>query len=111
ATAPAAEQASANPPATEAATVAEITIPPEVHLALGKQLYNTACVICHQAGVAGAPKLGDKADWAPRIGQGFDVLTMHAIKGYKAMPPKGGRLDTPDREIVSAVGYMLSELK
>ncbi|MEZ5581876.1 MAG: c-type cytochrome [Candidatus Competibacteraceae bacterium] len=107
------EQAATAPPSTESATPAtvDITVPSDIHLARGKQLYSTACVICHQAGVAGAPKLGDKAAWAPRLTQGFDVLVEHSIKGYKGMPPKGGRLDIPDREIRSAVGYMLSELE
>jgi cytochrome c5 len=107
------EQAATTPPSTEGATPAEvkITVPSDINLARGKQLYNTACVICHQAGVAGAPKLGDKAAWAPRTAQGFDTLVEHSIKGYKGMPPKGGRLDIPNREIRSAVGYMLSELE
>jgi cytochrome c5 len=100
----------AGPTAAAPASVG-VTLPPDIELARGKQLYNTACVICHQAGVAGAPKLGDKAAWTPRLGQGFDTLVEHSIKGYKGMPPKGGRLDISDKEIISAVGYMLSELE
>jgi len=107
------EQTATAPPSTESATPAEveIAVPSDINLVRGKQLYSTACVICHQAGVAGAPKLGDKAAWTPRVAQGFDTLVEHSIKGYKGMPPKGGRLDIPNREIRSAVGYMLSELE
>ncbi|NJN48416.1 MAG: hypothetical protein HC808_20325 [Candidatus Competibacteraceae bacterium] len=118
-TAPATEPATATtqepvttaPPSTEVEGAVEVVVPADIQLARGKQLYSTACVICHQAGVAGAPKLGDKAAWAPRLTQGFDTLVDHSIKGYKGMPPKGGRLDIPNREIRSAVGYMLSELE
>ena len=64
---------------------------------------------CHEAGVAGAPKLGDKAAWEPRLAQGWDTLMEHALKGFKGMPPKGGRMDASDQEIMSAVGYMVSQ--
>ena len=64
---------------------------------------------CHATGAAGAPKLTDKAAWAPRIAQGLNVLTEHALKGIRGMPPKGGAVTLPDAEIISAVGYMVSE--
>jgi len=76
----------------------------------GKTLYNTACMACHSAGIAGAPKLGDKAAWAARIGQGNAVLYEHAIKGFQGkagvMPPKGGST-APDADVKAAVDYMV----
>ena len=79
----------------------------------GPQVYNSACLACHGAGVAGAPILGDAAAWAPRIAQGMDVLHDHAINGYTGsagfMPAKGGRLDLSDQEVRDAVVYMVDE--
>ena len=54
-----------------------------------RSVYAQACATCHAAGIAGAPKVGDKAAWAPRIAQGIDVLTTNVIKGKGAMPPQG----------------------
>jgi cytochrome c5 len=80
----------------------------------GKALYSATCVACHGAGVAGAPKFGDKAAWAPRIAQGVNVLHDHAIKGYQGkagmMPPKGGS-SAPDADVKSAVDYMVAAAK
>lgn len=80
----------------------------------GKKLYEAACQACHGPGVAGAPKLGDKAAWAPRIKQGNDTLYANAIKGFQGksgfMPPKGGS-SAPDAEIKAAVDYMVSASK
>ena len=79
----------------------------------GPQVYNTACLACHGAGVGGAPIVGDAGQWTERITQGIDVLTRHAIEGYTGavgyMPPKGGRLDLSDEEVASAVEYMVEE--
>ena len=72
----------------------------------GKAVYEKYCVACHGAGVAGAPKFGDKAAWAPRLKQGQEVLYTHALKGFKAMPPKGGAADLPDAQIKAAVDYL-----
>ena len=69
-----------------------------------------ACMACHAAGVAGAPKLGDKAAWAPRIAQGLPTLVNSAIKGKGAMPPKGGSA-APDTEVRAAVEYMVNASK
>lgn len=81
----------------------------------GPDTYQKACVVCHGAGVAGAPKLGDKADWGPRIAQGNDVLYEHAIKGYTGkkgmMPPKGGQTSLPDGDVKAAVDYMVAQGK
>ncbi|TFV92915.1 cytochrome c5 family protein, partial [Oxalobacteraceae bacterium OM1] len=80
----------------------------------GKKLYESACVACHGAGVAGAPKFGDKAAWAPRIQQGKPTLYEHAIKGFQGkngmMPPKGGSAASED-EVKAAVDYMASAAK
>ena len=79
----------------------------------GPQVYNTACLACHGAGVGGAPIVGDAGQWTDRIGQGIDVLKRHAIEGYTGsvgyMPPKGGRLDLSDEEVGNAVEYMVEE--
>ncbi|MGD8312746.1 MAG: c-type cytochrome, partial [Gammaproteobacteria bacterium] len=58
-------------------------------LADGQQVYQASCQACHATGAAGAPKLGDKEAWAPRIAQGMDTLLANAISGKNAMPPKG----------------------
>ncbi|HEY0856685.1 MAG TPA: c-type cytochrome [Albitalea sp.] len=77
----------------------------------GKSVYNKTCAMCHAAGVAGAPKPGDKADWQPRIAQGNDVLYKHAIEGFTGskgqMPPKGGATALSDDEVKSGVDYMV----
>lgn len=81
----------------------------------GKKIYDATCMACHAAGVAGAPKLGDKANWAPRIAQGMDTLHTHAIKGFQGkagmMPPKGGNMSAKDEDIKAAVDYMVSQSK
>ncbi|NRF71960.1 cytochrome c5 family protein [Aquincola sp. S2] len=78
---------------------------------VGKSAFGKACALCHAAGVGGAPKPGDKADWGPRIAQGADLLYKHAIEGYNgakgAMPPKGGSA-LPDADVKAAVDYMMS---
>jgi cytochrome c5 len=81
-----------------------------VDLGAGETLYKQACVACHAAGVAGAPKFGDKAAWAPRIQTGIEALTTSVIKGKGAMPPKGGSAGS-DADIHSAVVYMVNAAK
>lgn len=76
----------------------------------GEALYKQACFACHAASVAGAPKFGDKAAWAPRIQTGLDMLTASVIKGKNAMPPKGGS-SASDADIRAAVEYMVSAAK
>lgn len=76
----------------------------------GKKLYEAACLACHATGAAGAPKVGDKAAWAPRLKKGTDVLHANAIKGIGAMPPKGGATAS-DAEIKAAVDYMTAASK
>jgi cytochrome c5 len=76
----------------------------------GKKLYEAACQACHAAGVAGSPKFGDKAAWAPRLALGVDGLTASVIKGKGAMPAKGGSAAS-DAEIKSAVQYLVAAAK
>lgn len=76
----------------------------------GQKVYQAFCTVCHGAGIAGAPKTGDKAAWQPRVAQGKDALYNSAIKGKNAMPPKGGAVNTPDADIRAAVDYMLARL-
>ena len=79
----------------------------------GKATYNTTCAVCHVAGVAGAPKLGDKAAWAPRIAQGIDTLYQHSINGFQGtvgfMPAKGGNASLADDAVKAAVDHMVKE--
>ncbi|MCG6872712.1 MAG: c-type cytochrome [Gammaproteobacteria bacterium] len=116
---------------SNAATVAERTAPvgsvqmaaqqaldvlvPVAEAADGKTTYETTCSACHAAGVAGAPKLGDKALWDPRIAQGLAVLEEHAIKGFQGktgfMPAKGGNASLPDDAVKAAVAYMVEQAK
>ena len=74
----------------------------------GKSTYDTACNVCHGAGIAGAPKLGDKAAWAPRLKQGKDTLYASALKGKGAMPPKGGNTALSDEAVKAAVDHMIA---
>ncbi len=78
----------------------------------GKALFESVCSACHGAGIAGAPKAGDKVVWAARIGQGKATLYQHALNGYQGkngvMPAKGGRTDLPDDLIKQGVDYIVS---
>ena len=77
----------------------------------GAKVFASGCNVCHTAGVAGAPKLGDKAAWAPRVGQGIDALTAAVIKGKGAMPPRGAVANASDAELRGAVEYMVATVK
>ena len=100
-----------------AAAAAAVRVPTPVATPLtGPQVYNAACIVCHQPpGTGGAPPVGDVAAWAPRIAQGIDTLYMHALsptgftgtKGF--MPQKGGRTDLSDDEIKAAVDYLVEQ--
>lgn len=83
----------------------------QVDLDKGKDVYDKACMACHGTGVAGAPKAGDKAAWAPRINAGMKTLYTTALKGKGAMPPKGGNVALPDADVKAAVDYMVSLVK
>lgn len=105
---PGEEQQAAGP------TVETAAEPEPVSAAMtGPQVYNGACLVCHGNGVGGAPVVGDAPAWEQRIAQGADVLNDHAINGYQGvgyMPPKGGRLDLSDQEVMDAVAYMISQV-
>lgn len=81
---------------------------PQATTAPGETLYQSACRACHGTGIAGAPVLGDKSAWAPRLVTGVDGLTANVIKGKGAMPPKGGSVAN-EAEIKAAVQYMVSK--
>jgi cytochrome c5 len=104
------DNAALNPPSAAPAAAAG----PTADLS-GEQVFNQACVACHGAGVAGAPKYGDKAAWAPRIAQGMDTLHKHALQGFQGknglMPPKGGRTDFSDQSVMNGVDYMVAAAK
>ncbi|MCX8099400.1 MAG: c-type cytochrome [Casimicrobiaceae bacterium] len=74
----------------------------------GEEVYRLACAACHEAGVAGAPKTGDKAAWAARIAQGMAVLYKHSIEGFKGMPARGGNSSLSDEEVKAAVDYQVA---
>jgi len=99
--APAQQQAQAAPPAAKPAPAA----------ADGKAVYDKVCHVCHAAGVAGAPKLGDKAAWAPRIQQGMTTLVQSVTNGKGAMPPKAGMASLTDAELRAGVEFMVSQSK
>ena len=77
----------------------------------GKKLYDTVCMVCHAAGIAGAPKTGDKAAWKPRIATGKEALYNSALHGKNAMPAKGGLASAADADVKAAVDYMVSQAK
>jgi cytochrome c5 len=77
----------------------------------GATVFNTVCGACHNTGAAGAPKMDDKAAWAPRVAQGKEALYKSALAGKGAMPPKGGASALSDDEIKGAVDYVLSKVK
>ena len=76
----------------------------------GASVYGNFCIACHATGVNDAPKIGDAADWAPRIAQGNDLLNDHAINGFNAMPAKGSCMDCSDDEIIAAIEHMINGL-
>ncbi len=115
AAAPAAAATPAPAPAVVAAPAAVVAAAPAAPVLVAKvdavpALYTQACAVCHLSGVANAPKLGDKAAWAPRLAAGVDGLTASAIKGKGAMPPRGGSAGS-DAEIKAVVAYMVSTVK
>ena len=77
----------------------------------GATVYNAVCMVCHAGGVAGAPKTGDKAAWAPRIATGNATLLKNATNGIRAMPARGGAADLSDAELKAAVDYLVSKAK
>jgi cytochrome c5 len=102
-------------PAAAAATPAAVAVAApakaDAGASAGKATYDAACAVCHNAGVAGAPKTGDKAAWAPRIKQGKDALYNSALKGKGAMPAKGGNASLSDDAVKAAVDYLTAAAK
>lgn len=113
AAAPAAAAAApaAAPAAAAAAPVAAAAAPAKADPAVGEKLYATACTACHVAGIAGAPKTGDKAAWAPRLALGIDGMTQSVLKGKGAMPPRGAAANASDADIRAAVEFMVAKVK
>lgn len=79
----------------------------------GRSVFDSACVACHGQGIAGAPRLGDKAAWETRVAKGKATLEKHALEGFQGsqgvMPPKGGRTDLSDEAVKNAVEYMMQQ--
>jgi cytochrome c5 len=82
---------------------------PSLAHASGEATYKQVCLACHGAGVAGAPKVGDKAKWAPLIKEGQVTLTAHGYVGVRGMPPKGGKPDLTLAQFAEAVVYMANQ--
>jgi cytochrome c5 len=97
-------------PAAETAATAPAA-PVAVASANGEALYKQACQVCHAAGVAGAPKLGDKAAWSARLPAGMEALYNSVAKGKGAMPPRGGAAQASDADLLAAVEYMVATVK
>lgn len=76
-----------------------------------EEIYSSSCSACHASGAAGAPKLGDKDAWAPRIKSGSEILYNSAIQGKKAMPPKGGNISLSNEDVKAVVDYMVTKAK
>ncbi len=107
------QEAAPTPQAPVAAATAPAPAPaPEAENTAGKKVYGSTCSMCHSAGVAGAPKPGDKADWGPRIAQGAETLYKHALEGFNgakgSMPARGGNAALKDDEVKAAVDYMVA---
>ncbi len=102
-------------PVAVAAAAAASAAPAAAGKSDGKKIYDSTCTVCHGAGIAGAPKFGDKAQWAPRIAQGLPVLFTHAIAGFTGkggmMPPKGGNTSLSDADVKAAVEFMVAAAK
>ena len=105
---PAAPKGAAKPAPSQQATAAPTAKP---GAADGKAVYDKICFVCHAQSVAGAPKPGDKAAWAPRIQQGMDTLVQSVTKGKGAMPPKAGNPALSEQEIRAAIDFMVSQSK
>ena len=99
--APAMVAVAVTPPAASAAATNDV----------GEKLYKQACAACHVAGVAGAPKFGDKTAWAPRIATGMDALVASVVAGKGIMPPKGGAAGASNADLRAAIQYMVDAAK
>lgn len=77
----------------------------------GEAIYKRVCFACHDTGAAGAPKMGDKAAWGPRIAKGTDALVTSVTNGLNAMPPKGTCADCSADDLKAAVEYIVGHSK
>jgi cytochrome c5 len=81
----------------------------------GQQVYQASCVACHSTGIAGAPKVGDKGQWATRVAAGTEALYRNALVGTQSpagvMPAKGGNPSLSDQEVKAAVDFMVAKIK
>ena len=100
-------------PAAPAAAAPAAAPAADDKVAVGEGVFKKTCSMCHQTGAAGAPILGNKDDWGPRIAQGKDTLYKHALGGFNgnkgAMPPKGANPALTDDEVKAAVDYMVGK--
>jgi len=97
---------------TEAALVGlMLLIAAPAFAADGKTIYIQVCAACHTTGVAGAPKLGDKSAWTPRMSNSREVMIVTVLKGKGVMPPKGGNASLTDSDARAAMDYMLSQVE
>lgn len=89
--------------------VADNSAPQENAIISGEKISQVNCILCHGAGVMGAPKIGDATQWEARIAQGKEKLINHAIQGINMMPAKGGNSALSDEEVAAAVIWMANE--
>ena len=89
--------------------VADKSAPQENAIISGEKISQVNCILCHGAGVMGAPKIGDATQWEARIAQGKEKLINHAIQGINMMPAKGGNASLSDEEVAAAVIWMANE--
>ena len=84
-----------------------------VFAATAEETYKTSCSACHDAGVANAPKLGDKDAWAPRLKLGKEAMYNSGIKGKPgtAMVAKGGFANLSDADVKAVVDLMIAKAK
>ncbi len=91
----------------------EEKVPYPIDLQQGEKVYREVCATCHREGIAGAPKMGDKEAWQPRIAKGLPTLVENSINGYQGnqgvMPPKGGAKSLSNQQVASAVAYIVRQ--
>ncbi len=109
------EVATPAPVPVTAPVAATAATPADPKLAAGKTVYDGNCAGCHEAGMMGAPKPGDKAAWSARIAQGLDVMTKKSLEGFQGkagmMPAKGGNASLTNEQVTSAVAFMTDKSK
>ena len=98
----ASSQAASNAPAPAGAAAPAVA-------ETGKQIWEGTCSACHQTGALGAPRIGNKAEWAPHLAKGLAVLEQHALHGFLQMPAKGGNPALTDAQVIKALEYMISQ--